>query len=128
MKLELELPPDLENALSARARVNSRSLEDEARRLLQASLTLALENELEQLPFLDDTELWRVASQQVSLDESEQVQDLADRHKMVGLDASEADTLARLQRYGQRVMRLRAEAAALLAARGHNVGRLLEQP
>ena len=124
MKLELELSPALEDALSARARVNSRSLEDEARRLLQASLNLDLVNEREQLTVLDDTELWRVASRRVSSDESEQVQELIDRHKTVGLTTAEAEALERLQRYAQRVLLLRAEAAALLKVRGHDVSRL----
>ena len=127
MKLELDLTPTLEEALSARARANSRSVEEEARLLLQRSLKLNVADKLELLNDLDDAELWRLASRQVSTDDSERVQDLIDRYKTVGLAPGEAEELERLRRYGQSVMLLRAEAAALLKARGHDVNPLRKQ-
>lgn len=126
MKLELELPPALEDALNERARANSRSVEDEARLLLHRSLNLDAD-EPEPLDGLDDAELWRLASRQVSVDDSERVQDLIDRSKTVGLAPVEAEELGRLRRYGQSVMLLRAAAAALLKARGHDVNPLRKQ-
>lgn len=127
MKLELDLTPTLEEALSARARANSRSVEEEARLLLQRSLKLDVADKLELLNALDDAELWRLASRQVSVYDSERVQDLIDRYKTIGLASGEAEELERLRRYGQSVMLLRAEAAALLKARGHDVNPLRKQ-
>lgn len=129
MKLELHLPPTLEVALSARARAHARSVEDEARWLLEAALEpLGAVSEQAQLSLLDDAQLWRVASQRVSLDQSERMQTLIERHKAEGLAPPEEDELERLRRYAQRTMLLRAEAAALLKGRGHDIGHLLERP
>lgn len=129
MKLELQLPPPLQSALGARARVHARSVEDEARLLLETALEpLGPLNEQEQLSVLDEAQLWRVASQKVSLDKSERMQALTERQKAEGLSPTEMNELERLQRYAQRIMLLRAEAAALLKRRGHDVSRLLVQP
>jgi plasmid stability protein len=130
--LELQLPHDLEEALKARATAHARSVEDEARLLLTQALhwTSALADEAlsEQLDVLDDEQLWQVARQQVSTEKSERMQALLDRQRTEGLSPEEADEAARLQRYAQRVMLLRAEAAALLKRRGHKVESLRVQP
>ena len=94
MKLELQLPSSLQTALNARARAHSRSVEDEARLLLETALEpLNLEREREQLTVLDDAELWRVASRTVSLDESERMQTLTERRKASGLPSEELGEL-----------------------------------
>lgn len=128
MKLELQLPPTLEAALSTRARAHARSVEDEARLLLETVLEPPnYWSEQEQLAVLDDAELWRVAARQVSADESERMQRLAERRKTAGLTPTETEELRRLQGFAQRVMLLRAEAAALLKKRGHDIASLLQR-
>lgn len=131
MKLELQLPQNLQVALNERAQAHARSAEDEARLLLETALEAALEttgliSEAEQLTVLDDAQLWRVAAQKVSLGESERMQTLIERYKTEGLPSKELAELGRFQKYAERVTLLRAEAAALLKRRGHDPTRLLQ--
>ena len=125
--LELQLSPDAQAALEARATAHARSLEDEARALLEATLAVELSDDaqLEQLTVLDDAQLWQVARQRISDEQSERIQVLVERQQREGLSPDEVAEALRLQRYAQRTMRLRAEAAALLKRRGHEVGSLL---
>lgn len=125
--LELQLSPGAQIALETRATAHARSLEEEARALLEAALAVEMPNDvpLEQLTVLDDTQLWQVAKQRVSDEQSERMQVLVERRQCEGLMPEEATEALRLQRYAQQVMRLRAEAAALLGRRGHEVDSLL---
>ncbi len=125
--LELQLSPDAQVALEARATAHARSLEEEARALLEAALAVETPNDvqLEQLTVLDDAQLWQVAKQRVADEQSERMQALVERRQREGLTPEEATEALRLQRYAQQVMRLRAEAAALLKRRGHEVDSLL---
>ena len=125
--LELQLSPDAQVALEARANAHARSLEEEARALLEAALAVEIPNDvqLEQLTVLDDAQLWQVAKQCVSDEQSERMQTLVEQRQREGLTPEEATEALRLQRYAQQVMRLRAEAAALLKRRGHEVDSLL---
>lgn len=83
------------------------------------------DNQLEQLSVLDDTQLRQVAEQRVPAEQSERMQVLVERQQREGLLSDEAAEALRLQRYAQRTMRLRAEAAVLLKRRGHKVDSLL---
>lgn len=125
--LELQLSPDAQAALKARASAHARSLEAEARALLEAALMIEVsdDNQLEQLSVLDDTQLRQVAEQRVPAEQSERMQVLVERQQREGLLSDEAAEALRLQRYAQRTMRLRAEAAVLLKRRGHKVDSLL---
>ena len=125
--LELQLSPDAQAALEARATAHARSLEDEARALLEAALAAELSDsaQLEQLTVLDDAQLWQVARQRVSDEQGERMQTLVERQQGEGLSTDEATEALRLQRHAQQTMRLRAEAAALLKRRGHEVDSLL---
>lgn len=125
--LELQLSPDAQAALEARATAHARSLEDEARVLLEAALAAELPDDaqLEQLTVLDDAQLWQVARQRVSDEQSERIQVLVERQQREGLSSDETVEALRLQRYAQRTMQLRAEAAALLKRRGHEIDSLL---
>lgn len=124
---ELQLSPDAQAALEARATAHSRSLKDEARALLEAALVAepSDDDQLEQLSILDDAQLWQVAKRRVPDEQSERVQVLVERQQREGLSADEAAKALQLQHYAQRTMRLRAEAAALLRRRGHDVNSLL---
>ena len=133
--LELRLPPNLQNALEVSAAAHERSVEDEAKALLEAALGAGLARDevvngtqLEQLAVLNDTQLWRLARQQVPIEKSERMQVLTERLQAEGLSPQETDEVTRLQSYAQRMMLLRAEAAVLLKRRGHEVTGLLIQP
>lgn len=77
--------------------------------------------QLKQLAVLSETQLWRLARQQVPTEKSERIQVLTERLQAEGLSPQETDEVARLQAYAQRIMLLRAEAAILLKRRGHEV-------
>ena len=133
--LELRLPPNLQNALKVSAAAHERSVEDEAKALLEAALAVSLVRDeaadgvqLEQLAVLGETQLWRLARQQVPTEKSERMQVLTERLQAEGLSPQETDEVARLQAYAQRIMLLRAEAAILLKRRGHEVSGLVIQP
>ena len=109
--------------------LHARSLEEEARVLLEAALASAGpqsdKDHPKQLTVLDDAQLWRVARQRVPDEQSERMQELVERRQREGFSAEEAAEADRLQAYAQTVMRLRAEAAALLERRGFDISSLL---
>ena len=125
--LELHLSPDAQAALKARAAAHARSLEDEARALLEAALAAgsAAGNDQGQLSVVDDAQLQQVAAQRVPVELSERMQVLVERQQREGLSLDEAAEALRLQSYAQRTMRLRAEAASLLKRRGRELDGLL---
>ena len=127
--IELQLPAPLQSALEARATAHARTVEDEARALLKAALQDGSESDdqLDQLVVLEDAQLWALAKRQVSAEKSERMQELAEQRQAEGLSPAEAEEVLRLQHFAQRLMLLRAEAAALLKRRGHDVSGLHSQ-
>lgn len=88
------------------------------------SLPQELQDDLDQLAFLTDDELWHVAHTALSAKDHEQMEALLQKQQRTGLNASElaeAESLA--DRY-ERTMLVRAKAAVLLKARGHDVSSL----
>ena len=125
--------PELQDALRTRAAAHERSLEDEAKALLQAALeqdALAKLGPLEQLSILSEAQLWQLARQQVPGEKSERMQGLSERLQAEGLTLEETEEVKRLQAYAQRIMlfRTKAEAAALLKRRGRDVSGLRVRP
>ena len=120
----MKLPPTLQDALKTRALEHERSVEEEARALLETALEPAVTlggPPLEQLAVLSNEQLWQVAHQQVPKEKSERMQVLIDRLKAEGLAPEASEEVRRLQAYARHVMLLRAEASALLRRRGHDV-------
>ena len=94
--LELRLPPNLQNALEVSAAAHERSVEDEAKALLEAALgagpardEVVNGTQLEQLAVLNETQLWRLARQQVPTEKSERMQVLTERSQAEGLSPQE---------------------------------------
>jgi hypothetical protein len=125
----LELPAPLYDHFSTRAERAHRSLEAE---LLDAVATVAADEEelssevaqaLADLELLNDEELWRAARNRLSDDARSQLEALNAKQQRGQLTL--AETLEQLvHQYDQAVL-LRAEAARLLKARGHEVSTLL---
>jgi hypothetical protein len=84
-----------------------------------------LEEAVSSLATLDDEALWLVARTQFPAEAAEQLEQLHLAQQREGLTAAEAEESARLERQYERTMLVRAEAAALLARRGHDVSVLL---
>ena len=127
----LQLPAPLYDHFQSRAERTRRSLEAE---LLDAVATVAADEEetahyvagpLAELALLNDDELWRAAQNRLSDDAKSQLVALNFKQQRAELTPAEKGTLEQLvHQYDQAVL-LRAEAARLLRARGHDVSKLL---
>ena len=124
----LTLPPAVYDELQQRAHQHQRRLEDEAALTLMAAVDAgdALPDDLaaaiDALATLDDETLWRVSQSQPTVQDGILLDALVDKRRRQGLTPGEERRLAEvLDRY-DRVMVLRAEAVALLHARGIDVG------
>jgi hypothetical protein len=80
------------------------------------------------LSLLDDESLWRVARSSLSSEAAAQLEELHDKQQSQGLTDAEVQAVAMLVRDYERAMLIRAQAAAILKQRGHDVSRLLAHP
>src|SRR5919197_4926012 len=123
----LTLPPAVYDELQQRAREHQRQLEDEVTLTLAAAVGAgtALPDDLaaaiDALATLDDETLWRVSQSQPTVEDGILLDALVDKRRRQGLSAGEERLLAKLVDRHDRVMVLRAEALALLQARGSDV-------
>ena len=123
----LTLPPAVYDELQQRARQHQRRLEDEATLTLTAAVGTgdALPDDLaaaiDALATLDDETLWRVSQSQPTVEDGILLDALVDKRRRQGLSAGEERLLAELVDRHDRVVVLRAEAVALLHARGSDV-------
>ncbi|MCA9964154.1 MAG: hypothetical protein KC423_07925 [Anaerolineales bacterium] len=113
-----------------RANQRNRTIQDELERVVEAALddetitTAGIDQEIEQLAFLNDEHLWRAARLIVPLEKSNKVHLLLQKYKQEGLTENEQDELDHLQHFEHRIMLVRAEAAVLLQERGFDVSNL----
>lgn len=130
----LELPEPLYARLRDRAAQAQRSVEAEAREALTSAiqegdtLSADLEAAIAPLALLSDTELWQAARTRLPQDTVDQIAELNLKRQREGLTEAESATTAALLHQYERVMLIRAEAAALLKQRGHDVASLLRVP
>jgi hypothetical protein len=89
-------------------------------------LSPELTEALSSLSLLDDETLWQTARAHLSPELSEELEGLHFKQQREGLTTSEAERAAVLLRHYERSMLLRAQAAALLKQRGHDVSALLK--
>jgi plasmid stability protein len=131
--ITIRLPNLLYQKLKARAEQTQRSVEAEALDALVAAvpavddLPADLEASLAQLALLDDEALWRAARTTLAADAAQQLEDLHLKRQREGLTEHEAQAAAALVQQYERVMLVRAQAAALLKQRGHDVSVLLRE-
>lgn len=95
---------------------------------LALDLSFDLENTLAQLALLDDEALWHAARTTFATDAARRLEDLHLKRQREGLTEGEAQTAATLLQQYERAMLVRAQAAALLKQRGHDVSALLQVP
>ena len=120
----VQLPDNLYQQIRHRARQHNRSVEDVVVEVVEQAVTphsSATADLLAQLPHLSDEDLWRAAQLRVADDRSARMQALVWKQQAEGLTAAEEDEAQQLQLHGQRVLLVRAEAAALLVERGQDV-------
>jgi plasmid stability protein len=123
----LTLPSSVFDGLRQRAHAHQRRVEDEASLVLAASLAggdslpADFAQSLETLKRLGDAALWRVSHSRPSVEDAALMDALVDQRARLGLNADEEQLLAELVDRFDRVMVLRAEAVALLHARGVDI-------
>lgn len=108
-----------------------RSVEEEAWEALTTAvddhdtLPADLEATIAPMVALSDAELWQAGRTRLPQEAVEQLENLHLKRQREGLTEAEAATTAALVHQCERVMLIRAQAAALLKQRGHDVSRLL---
>lgn len=130
-RVTLELPELLYQRLKDRAVQAHRTVEDEMLDVLATSVPVAdelpvdLDQAISPLVLLDDQALWRAARGTLPSDIAQRLEELHLKRQREGLTADEAQIVATLVRQYERAMLVRAQAAALLKQRGHDVSSLL---
>ncbi len=128
----LHLEGSLYDYFRRRADHRRRSLEAELLEAVEAAgpkaeeLPAALANAVAELPGLDDEALWRVARDHLPRRAASELEALNLKRQREGLTPTEEEALDRLAGAYERFLLLRAEAAALLRKRGHDVSELID--
>jgi len=126
----------IQNYLHQRQPIDQRSMSlpatDSSRmatELLAEPLSEDIANDLDQLAYLENDDLWLAAQAQLTVDEREQMQSLLDRRQQRdGLNNEEQEIAQQLSNRYNRTMLVRAKAAALLKERGYNISGLKQRP
>jgi plasmid stability protein len=132
--LTLNIPDDLFQRLKQQAKQTGRTIEEEAKNVLATGvpaderMTPELEQMLAGMTLLDDESLWRAARNDLAREAAEEIRRLRAKRARKGLSDAEKQRLADLLYQYDKGILIRAEAAALLKARGHDVNVLLQRP
>ena len=127
----LHVPSLLYEQLKRRAEQAQRTVEAELLDIVVTSVPMSddlpadLAEAITPLELLDDEGLWRAARCSLPAAAATQMEDLHLKRQREGLTDSEVKTLDGLVRQYERTMLVRAQAAALLKERGHDVSQLL---
>ena len=92
---------------------------------LQYALSNDIEQELTQLDLFTERELWQAAQTKVSSEATDAMQVLVEKQQREGLTDQERQQTQVLSHFFNRVMLIRAKAAAILKQRGHDVSTLV---
>jgi hypothetical protein len=126
----LNIPEALYRHLKHQAEQARRSVEEETLEVLAAAVPSGreLSGDLaeirEALHVLDDSSLWQAARSRLAAEVSAELEALHHKRQRDGSTATE-ERLAELMRQYERHLLVRAQAAALLKERGHDVGELV---
>jgi DNA-binding helix-hairpin-helix protein with protein kinase domain len=130
--LTLTLPSSIVRMLQDRAEKTKRTVQDEIKEILVTAVPSAtelsadLQEAISSLSVLRDDELWRAARSHLAEEDSAALEALHDKQReREELSEAERQTLASLMRRYERAMLVRAQAAALLHQRGHDVSCLV---
>src|SRR5438874_729639 len=133
-RLTLDVPKPLYYRLKERAEQAHRTVEDETLDVLATAVPLAdelpadLAEAVSPLALLDDQALWRAARTTLAAEAAARLEELHLKRQCEGLTEAENQTLALLVRQYERAMLVRAQAAALLHQRGHDIAALVASP
>ena len=128
--ITVDLPEPLYRKIEQRANQRDISVENELLTVVaqalpdQGSLEPELENELTQLAFLTDDELWRAAHKTLSTEDSARMQELISRLQSGGLSTEQKIEAEMLAERHDRSMLIRSQSALLLRQRGFDISEL----
>lgn len=120
--------------LKRRADATFRSVEDELLTVVATAVPASdelpqdLEEAISPLGLLNDEALWRAARTRITPEAAEHLEELHTKRRREGLTGAETHALTALMWQYDRAMLVRAQAAALLKQRGHDVTSLLASP
>jgi DNA-binding helix-hairpin-helix protein with protein kinase domain len=130
--LTLTLPATIYQMLKDRAEGSKRTVEDEIKEILvtavpeAAELSADLQEAISSLSAMRDDELWRAARSQLTLEDAAELEALHDKQReREELSEAERQRLTALMYQYERSMLTRAQAAALLRQRGHDISSLV---
>lgn len=133
-QVTIRLSDSLYHQVKQRARRTQRSIEDEVAAVVEVALPtlddlpLAVADELAQMALMTDEELQQAAGLRMSASENQRMQKLVLQRQRNELSAEQEIEAERLAQRQERVMLVRAQAAALLKERGHDVSDLIGPP
>ena len=129
----LQVPSLLYEQLKRRTEQTDRTVEAELLDIVATAMPVSedlpadLADAIDPLELLDDEALWRAARCSLPAEAATQMEDLHLKRQREGLTDAETKALDGLVRQYERTMLVRAQAAALLKERGHDVSQLLTQ-
>ncbi len=129
--ITLNLPEMLYDRLRQRAEQTQRSIEDELLETVATAIPLTeklpddLSEAISHLHLLDDQALWRAAQSHLSVEVAAEMERLHLKRQREGLTENETQTLDKSVYQYERAMLVRAQAAALLKQRGHDISELV---
>jgi plasmid stability protein len=127
----IRLSDNLYHQIRQRAKRTQRSVEDEVVAVVEGALPAldvlpsGLADEMAQMAFLTDGELWQAVRSSMTSAENQRMQALLLRGQREGLSLEDEHEIERLVQRQERVMLIRAKAASLLRLRGYDVSQLL---
>ncbi len=126
----LQLPQTIYRRVKSQAIQKHRSVEDELVSVVTDALPVSdtFGDDLEQLTFLTDEELWQAAKMTFSQVEATRMQELVWQRQAGKLTGAEQDEIEILLSRYRRMMLVRAKSAVLLKGRGFDISILLQSP
>jgi plasmid stability protein len=128
--ITVRLPDILYRRVEHRAQRMRRSIEEELVDVVSAALPTTddlspdIADDLAQMAFMTDAELWQAAQTELPLQDSAKMQALMFKRQREGLTTAEEREAKRLAHRADRTMLVRSRAAVLLQDRGHDVSSL----
>ena len=123
--LTVQFPEPLYQRLADRARRANRPVEAELLEVVAAAVPDERADTTTDLQLLDDASLWRAARGRLADEARSRLEELNDLRQRAGLSAAEAAEADVLLRQYELAVLVRAQAAAILRSRGHDVSELL---
>ena len=132
-QITITLPESIYRQMEKLSQAKRRSVAEEVVAVVSAALPeetgqlpADLATELNDLEQLGDADLWRAAQMTAPGEKTDRMQLLVEKQQLEGLTAAEKEEAELLSHFFNRIMLVRAKAAVLLQARGHDISQLID--